>query len=266
MPRISVNGAEIYYEEHGSGAETIVFSHGLLWSGRMFDKQVAVLKKRYRVITFDHRGQGQSVVTSDGYDMDTLSDDATALINALDVAPCHFVGLSMGGFVAMRLAARHPDLLKSVILLETSADPEPQENHGRYKLLSFVARWLGMGLVANSVMQIMFGQTFLTDESRIEEREYWKQQLLTNDRIGITRAVMGVVNRKGVYDELPNIKLPTLIVVGEEDVATVPAKSERIHAQIPQSTLLKIPRAGHTSSIEEGAAITQAITDFLDSL
>src|SRR5712692_7413714 len=163
MPIIRVNGAELYYEEHGGGSDTIIFAHGLLWSCRMFDDQIAALKDRYRCIAFDFRGQGRSEVTRDGYDMDTLSEDAAALIEALNCAPCHFVGLSMGGFIGMRLAARRPELIKSLILLETSSDPEPSENIAKYKQFNLVARWLGLGLVVDRVMPIMFGQKFLTD-------------------------------------------------------------------------------------------------------
>jgi 3-oxoadipate enol-lactonase len=263
MPKINVNGANIHYEESGQGEETIVFSHGLLWSSRMFDNQVAVLKDNYRVITYDHRGQGQSEVTESGYDMDTLTDDAIALIETLNLGKVHFVGLSMGGFVAMRIAARRSDLVKSMILIETSAEPEPKENVPKYKMLSFVARWLGFTLVTKSVMEIMFGQTWRNDSTRADEHQYWKQQLHNNDRIGVTRAVKGVVNRKGVVDELSNITAPTLILVGEEDVATVPAKAEAIHKAIPQSKLVYIPQAGHTSSVENPSAVNQAITDFL---
>jgi 3-oxoadipate enol-lactonase len=125
MPIIRVNGAALYYEEHGAGPETIVLAHGLLWSCRMFDAQVALLKEHYRCVAFDFRGQGQSEVTRSGYDMETLYEDAVALIEQLGCAPCHFLGLSMGGFIGLRLAARHPELLRSLILLETSADPEP---------------------------------------------------------------------------------------------------------------------------------------------
>jgi 3-oxoadipate enol-lactonase len=71
MPHIHVNCANLYYEEQGRGPEAIVFAHGLLWSGRMFDNQVAAFKELYRCITFDFRGQGQSQVTRNGYDMDT---------------------------------------------------------------------------------------------------------------------------------------------------------------------------------------------------
>ena len=170
VPQVVTNGARLFYDEHGTGPETIVFAHGLLWSGRMFDAQVAALRDRYRCVTFDFRGQGQSAVTRTGYDMETLTEDAAALIRALDCAPCHFAGLSMGGFVAMRLGARHPELLRSLVLLETSADPEPAANVPNYRRMARVARVLGTGIVASRVMPIMFGRTFLGDPARATER------------------------------------------------------------------------------------------------
>ncbi len=263
MPKIKVNGTELYYEEHGNGAETVVFSHGLLWSCRMFDKQVDALKDRYRVIAYDHRGQGQSAIAADGYDMDTVSEDAAALIRALNAAPCHFVGLSMGGFVGMRLAVRHPELLRSLVLMETSADAEPSENVPKYKLLNFIGRWLGFSLVADRVMPIMFGKTFLTDPARAEERAHWRKVLINNNRIGTTRAVLGVVNRPSFYDELDKIKTRTLILVGDEDVATVPAKSERMLARLPNAQMQIIPKAGHSSSVEQPEAVNAALLAFL---
>ncbi len=108
MPRLTVNGADPYYEKHGSGPETIVFAHGHLFSGHMFDAQVAARQSRYCCVTFDFRGQGQSGVIRDGYAMGALAEDAAALLSAVGAAPCHFAGLSMGGFVGMRLAARIP--------------------------------------------------------------------------------------------------------------------------------------------------------------
>src|SRR5258708_16716078 len=163
MPRLQVNGADLHYEEQGAGPETVVFAHGLLWSGRMFDRQVAALAGRYRCVTFDFRGQGGSEVTGGGYDMDSLTADAAALIVALLCAPCHFVGLSMGGFVGMRLAIRHPELLRSLILLETSADPEPEASRRKYRRMNLAARWIGLGALAKPVMRIIFGRKFLVD-------------------------------------------------------------------------------------------------------
>ena len=144
----------------------------------MYAAQVAEFSKRYRCITFDFRGQGRTPVTPGGYDMDTLANDAIALIEALGVAPVHMAGLSMGGFVTMRVAARRPDLVRSIILLETSSEPEPKENVPRYKLLGFVGRWLGYGLVASQVMPIMFGTTYMNDPARAAERNAWRARLI----------------------------------------------------------------------------------------
>jgi 3-oxoadipate enol-lactonase len=266
MPHIHVNCANLYYEKQGRGPEAIVFAHGLLWSGRMFDNQVAAFKELYRCITFDFRGQGQSQVTRNGYDMDTLSEDAAAVIEKLHAAPCHFVGLSMGGFIGMRLAIRRPHLLKSLILLETSADPELTENISRYRTLAWIARWLGIGLVANKVMPIMFGKKFMSDPTRAALRKEWKRRLIANRRVGVYRAAMGVINRQGVYDQLDRINVPTLIVAADQDVATPLAKSERVHDCILDSKLVVIPGAGHTSNVEEPEMVNVAIEEFLKSL
>ena len=264
MPKITINQVEYHYTDTLSGNETIVFSHGLLWSGRMFYKQMAFLKDSYRVITYDHRGQGQTQATQSGYDMDTLADDAAALITALcPNQKIHFAGLSMGGFVAMRLAARRPELLKSVILMETSADAEPQENVGKYRTLNTVVKWLGTWAVVGKVMPIMFGQKFLNDPIRKTERVEWENQMKLCKAPGITKAVAGVIDRQPIYDELSKITLPTLIMVGTQDVATVPAKAERIHAQIKGSQMVYIEGGGHTSSIEEPEQVNAAIADFL---
>ncbi|HEX8824892.1 MAG TPA: alpha/beta hydrolase [Archangium sp.] len=266
MPFLDVNGTRLHYEDTGGSGAPIVFSHGLLWSGRMFDKQVAVLKDRYRCITYDHRGQGQSDVWKvDAVDMETVYADAVGLIEKLGVGPCHFVGLSMGGFVGMRLAARRPDLLRSLSLLETSADPEPVENAPRYKLLNFVARWSGLGLLAKPVMSLMFGRTFLEDPSRAAERAEWEGRLRENRR-DIWRAVNGVLYRRGVYEELARVKTPTLVLVGSEDVATVPARAERIHEALAGSKLVKLPRGGHTSTVEEPELLNAALVGFLDGV
>src|SRR5262249_4656609 len=109
MPTISANGVNLFYKESGSGPETIVFSHGFLMAHALVEAARAAVEKQYRVIAYDHRAQGQSQDPGSGYDMDTLAEDAAALIRALNAAPCHFAGLSMGGFVGMRLAAHHPE-------------------------------------------------------------------------------------------------------------------------------------------------------------
>lgn len=264
MSYLKLNGADIYYEEHGSGSETIVFSHGFLWSGYMFHDQVDALKERYRCITFDHRGQGKSEVTESGYDIDDLYEDAVALIETLECAPCHFVGLSMGGFVGLRIGIRRPDLLKTLTLIDSSSNPQDEGSRGRYRLLGFVARWFGLRLVVNPAMEIMFGQKFLNDPGRVDLNTEWKEQLLANDRIGITRALSGVINRQGVTEQLGQIKTPTLIILGEQDAALPQEDSDTMHKGIPGSNLVIIPGAGHTSTVEEPEAVTAALAEFLN--
>jgi 3-oxoadipate enol-lactonase len=263
---MQINGAEIHYESAGSGPDTILFAHGLLCNTRLFDHQVEALKDRYRCIRFDFRGQGQSEVTRGGYDIDNLTEDAGGLIRALGVAPCHFVGLSMGGFVGMRLAARKPELIRSLVLMSTSADAEPRAKAFGYRLLSLVARWTSMRLAAGPVKRIMFGKKFRTDPAREAEREEWRRILLNNDPIGATRAARAVFARPPIYDEIDKIRVPTLIIVGAADTATPVDKARRIHERIGGSRLVVIPDAGHTVTVEEPAAVNAAVREFLDGL
>jgi 3-oxoadipate enol-lactonase len=263
MPKIEINNCQYHYEKHGTGSEIIVLAHGLLWSGKMFHNQVEYFSKNYTVITYDHRGQGQTQITESGYGMDSLYEDAVALLEKLNLGPVHFGGLSMGGFVAMRLAARRPDLVKSCILMETSALDEPFKS--KYTLLNTIVKMLGVSVVTKPVMKIMFGKTFLHDPNRIEERKKWIAELQNNGK-SIVKSVEGVIKRKGVEDELKNIKCPTLILVGTEDVATIPEKAEFIHKNIPQSKLVYIQNGGHSSCVEEPVAYNDAIDDFLSGI
>src|SRR5260370_35134835 len=102
--------------------------------------------------------------------MATLAQDASVLIEELHCAPCPFLVLSMGGFIGLRLAARRPGLIRWLVLLETTADPEPGENIPKYKQLAFVARWIGPGNVANRGILIMFSEWFVTAPDRPTKR------------------------------------------------------------------------------------------------
>jgi pimeloyl-ACP methyl ester carboxylesterase len=267
MPELEINDTRLYYEDTGPGStgETIAFSHGLLWSTVLFAQQIEALRARYRCIAWDHRGQGRSA--DDGrhcIGMELVWQDAVALLTRLKVGPVHFAGLSMGGFVAMRMAARRPDLVRSLILLETSSDPEPAENVPRYRMLSAVTRVLGARVVKGRVAPIMLGKSIMSDANRRDELA-GHVDVMTR-RKDIWRAVNGVIDRGGVHDELSRITVPTLIIVGDEDVATPRPKAERIQAAIAGARLVTIPRAGHSSPVEEPAAVTEAIEDFLRSL
>ncbi len=263
MPHVRVNGVNLFYTDQGSGSETIVFSHGLLWSHLMFEKQVELLQKNYRVIAYDHRGQGGSEFQGP-FDMDTLGDDAAELVKKLVGGPVHFMGLSMGGFTGMRLAARYPELVKSLILLETSANAEPVENHPKYKMLNGLVKWFGiLPMIADQVMPIMFAKSWLENPANKAEVKRWKFELRKNKK-SITQPVEGVIYRSGVEDELEKIQCPTMIIVGDEDVATKPDKAKFINMGIKDSILHEIQGAGHSSCIEKPDEVNQLISSWLE--
>lgn len=264
MPTIDVNGTSLYYEDTGPGStgETIVFSHGLLWGTELFAPQIEALRGRYRCIAWDHRGQGQSAGDHRNcIGMELVWADAVGLLDKLRAGRVHFVGLSMGGFVGLRMAARRPDLVHKLVIMESSAEPEPRENIGRYRLLAAASRILGLGALSSRVAPIMLGRTILGDRAR--KADVTRFNGIMARRKDIWRAVNGVIDRAGVESELPRITAPTLVIVGDEDVATPRAKSERMVAGIARARLVTVPRAGHSSTVEEPVAVTTALAQFL---
>jgi 3-oxoadipate enol-lactonase len=267
MATLDLDGVSLYYEDTGPGStgETLVFSHGLLWCTEQFAPQIEALRGRYRCIAWDHRGQGRS-----GSDhrqcigIELVWQDAVRVVEQVAGGPVHFCGLSMGGFVAMRMAARRPDLVRSLLLLETSSDPEPSENIARYRMLTRVVKLLGARPIKNKVAPIMLGKTILADPSRRADLAKFVE--LMSRRRDIWRAVNGVVDRAGIHHELARITAPTLVVIGDEDVATPRPKAERIAGAIAGAKLVSIPRAGHSSPVEEPALVTAAIEQFLGAL
>ncbi len=262
----TVRGCRLWVEDTGGAKPIIAMSHGLLWSAEMYRPQIEALRDRYRVIAWDHRGQGRSDVPS-GRDVsiEEVTQDALALLEPLG-QPVHFVGLSMGGFVGMRLAARRPELVRSLILIETAPDPEPEAHLPKYGKLLWAARIMGVNsLLAERVLPIMTGDTVLNDPSRAADRERLKRGLMQNKR-SIYKAVRGVLEREGVVGELKNIEAPTLVLHGTEDHAIARERARLLIEHIDGAQWGDIPGAGHTSTLENPEAVTAAITDFLDSV
>ncbi len=261
---LAVDGVELHYEERGAGTP-VLFSHGLLWTGGMFDAQVAALSSRYRCIAYDHRGQGRSTSSPSPYDMERLTADAATLIEKLGIGPCHFVGLSMGGFVGMRLAARRPELLRTLTLIETAADAEPRWNVPKYRALTLVARALGFRPVVAPVMRIMFGATFLRDPARAELRERMRNELLALDETRVEAALEAVVRRDPLAPELGRIRTPTLVLHGDEDRAITLARAAAMARAIHGARMVVVPHAGHTSSVEAPDVIVRELMAFFEA-
>jgi len=263
MSTIKVNNANLYFEEEGKG-ETIVFGHSMLFNLRMFDGQVDHLKNNFRCVRFDFRGQGKSEVTESGYDLDSLTDDVAKVIESLQCDPCHFVGFSMGGMVGMRLAVKHPKLIKSLILIDTSS--ELQDQMIRNRVMLWVAKYIGIKVLANKVVSMFFSSNFLKDKNNQSIAKIYKNYFQANDPKGIVEVVRGVIFRKRCTEILSSISQPTMIMVGEKDELTDYQKSKILKENIENSQLEIIPRAGHLTPVEEPALVNQIISQFIGSI
>jgi len=264
MPYLTIRGLDLYYEERGTARETIVFSHGLLMNLRMYDAQIKDLSQTYRCIAYDHPGQGLSDVP-DGpmIDMETCYDVAATLIETIGGGPVHFVGLSMGGFVGLRLASRRPDLIKTLTLIDTSAEAEPSKNLAGYRRMIAVARTFSPSVLAGKVMPILFGDEFLNDPARESQRAFWEHMLRQNRR-SIYKAVNGVIYRPSIVAETRQSKIPTLVIHGANDRAISRRQAENL-AELTQGEFLLIQGSGHSPTIEAPETVSRALHAFIDA-
>ncbi len=264
MPEVAVNGTQLYYEEYGPrGRPALVFSHSLFFDHTMFRHQVERFSSEYRVVVYDHRGQGRSAQAPvEELDMDTLAEDAAALIEELGLAPCHFVGNSMGGFIAARLAARRPDLLLSAVVMGSSAEAEGKVDD--FGPLVVHLHQHGTEEIIDTLMYIMFGDTSLAEPERKDLRDHWRQYMLDLPaRIG--DAAHGVVYREDVLSELANARVPVLAVAGAEDHAYEPEFSQHIAETAPGARWVMVDQAGHSVAVERPETVNQHLAEHFSS-
>lgn len=261
MAFVSVNGCRTFVKDVGDGPETIVFGHGYLLTHRLFDAQIDALRDRYRCIAFDWRGQGESEITEGGYGVDALADDVVALLDAMDVGRCHYVGLSMGGFVGYRLLVHHADRLLSASILDSDAGAEPALQRIRYEGMLAVVERFGYGPVIDRVVPLMFGETFRREQP--DAVREWTDRITQQDPEGIVPAGRGIFRRNSILPRLGQVRTPTLVLVGAEDRTTPPEKSAAAHDALPNSQMLIVPQAGHSSCIERPDAVTDALETFI---
>lgn len=258
MPLIQLNGVEIAYQDAGPrDAQAIVLAHSLFFDHRMFEHQVAHFSDRYRLIAYDQRGHGASPHPQDGeYGMDALAEDAAALIENLGLGPVHMVGNSMGGFVALRLGARHPELVRSVAAVCSSADKEHRVDE--FRPLVGALKEHGAAPVIDALMYTMFGDTTLAAASQASLRETWRGRMAALSRT-IGAAAEAVVERQGVTNELQLIKVPVLAIAGAEDHAYSVDLSVQIARLSVHGQCLVVDGAGHSASLEAAGAVNGAL-------
>lgn len=267
MPEATVNGTRYAYIDEGSGP-LLFFGHGLLASKEMFRAQIDALSDRYRCVSVDWPGHADSGPPPEGWDFWRMAEDMAAITrDVLGEEGGVYAGLSQGGFGAMRLALRHPELVRGLILMNTSAAPEPAENLERYRQLAEAMRHGDDATrrgAAEVAAAILYGQTWR--DANPEELRHEMELMLSHDREGQYVADHAVFDRDDISDQISRITAPTLVIGGDEDVATVPEKSEFIASHIEGAELVMIPRAGHHSAIENPEPVTAAIERFLDRL
>lgn len=262
MATLERDGATIGYEVAGDGP-AILLGHSLLCDRTMWAGVAPALAADHRVINADFRGHGASV-TPGPYAFDDLVGDWLALLDHEGVDRAVLCGLSMGGMTAMRLAMRAPDRVRALILIDSNAARETWFRRLKYRVLArmFARKGMTDGLLAR-VGPIMFGAT--TVARRPELVSAFAETLRTFDRAQLALAI-GAVNGRGPIGDITGITAPTLVMVGEEDAATPPFRSQFIHQQIRGSQLVTIPEAGHLSALEQPELVTDHIRAFLAGL
>lgn len=249
-----------HYELCGAaGKNVVMLSHSLAAGMSMWDAQLAALQHRFRVLRYDTRGHGGSEVPPSPYRLEELVADAVGLLDALGIANVHFVGLSMGGMIGQGLALGHPERLLSLSLCSTSA-LIPDLAQAAIQERIDTARAGGMQALVDGTLARWFSPAFLNAGGRDVERI--RRQILatpTAGYIGCTEAI----RRLNYLDRLDRVRLPTLIMVGEEDPGTPVAASRAIHERIPGSRLVIIPTALHLTNIERTELFNRTLLEFL---
>ena len=263
MPTLALNGARLHYDLHGDGPETLVFIHGLMLASESWHHQVEAFRDRYRILTFDLRGQGRSEMTPDGLDLESLAADAAAVIDALVQGPVHLIGFSMGSFVAMRVAARRPELVKTLTLIGPSAEAEEPGNLPRYALLIRLVTAFGPGVAIGPLMKILFGDTFLNQPSARPVRARWRAYLRRLPR-SLARAAQASAGRASITGELAAIRAPVLVVSGAEDRPVSPARARAVAETISGARFVTMAATGHAVMIERPDAFNSLLADFID--
>jgi pimeloyl-ACP methyl ester carboxylesterase len=260
--RLKLAGGEIAWDATGSGP-ALLFLHAFPLSRRMWQPQWEALAPGRRLLRFDYRGFGESPPTGGILTMERIADDAAGLLDHAGVTRAVVCGLSMGGYAALALARRHPQRLAGLVLADTRAGADSAEARtGRSQLAERIRRE-GSG-VATEMLPRLLGRT--TRERRPELAEELAGWIAATPPAGLCDGLAGLAARADSGPELGRIRVPTLVVCGEEDELTPPAESRQLAEAIPGARLELIPEAGHLASLEQPRAFNRVTGLFLDGL
>ncbi len=255
MPKVRVNDIELYYEVHGQGYP-VVFLHGFAGTVNMWQPQVPALSRDYRFITYDARGHGQSESppSPDQYSADIVVEDLFQLLETLGIEKAVVGGLSMGGYKSLRFYLHHPQKVTALILMDTGPG---YRNPARREEWNQQEEQLAKRLETEGI------ESFARSAPTYTPREL----MLKQNPIGLANMARKVAAQydSWVIDNLTEIKVPTLVLVGEKDRAFLQA-GDYMSKVIPGAQYTVIPEAGHAANQDNAEAVNQAVLDFLSKL
>lgn len=254
MPVASINGAEIYYEIHGEGP-VLVLAHGGGSNHLTWWKQVYDLKNDYRVVTFDHRGFGES--TNGGGSPAMFADDLAALLDHLEIPKAALLGQSMGGYTVAGFASKHPERVSALILTSGAAGllPAPEGGHSRN--------------AANRAGAAPDYQSFLATDREADgfavrdARDYFLFYMIgsLNHRVD-PRWMLEVIDIETDAKAIADARIPCLMIAGEEDSTNLAIMRE-VAKLIPDTVVESIAEAGHHVMFEKAETANAIVKDFL---
>jgi 3-oxoadipate enol-lactonase len=263
--RIQVNGIFVGYEEWGTGSPLILL-HAFPCNRSMWAHQISALThtQRFRVITPDFRGFGESDVPEGPYLMETLADDTAALLYALRIEDCVLGGLSMGGYVAFAFYRKYGSRVRALILADTRPQADSEQGRATREETAQLAEREGSRAIAALYLPKLLSPQTLQEPTGTTAR--LRAMMEAANPVGIAGALRGMALRPDSTDLLPQIQCPTLLLVGEEDQITPPADAQLMAEPIPNARLVTIPHAAHLSNMEQPETFNQALVTFLESL
>lgn len=261
MAHFDGRGFRLHFVEEGEG-KSVVFVHEMVMDHTVFAAQFEDLPDKFRCLAYDLRGHGRSEVTGVAWTMQDLVADLVAFIEGTRCAPAHLVGLGVGGMTALRAAVQREDLVRSLVLINTNADAEEDEWAQMYR--GFRRTILdddGISAeLARQTVPLFFSTTYA--EAHPETIEVHVDRLTKMKAGPVVAALDAVLGRESILDRLDDVRVPTLVIHGEQDQAVPISKAEAVASGIRGAELVKIPDAGHTSVLEAPDIVNQALDGF----
>lgn len=264
MATLKIHGTEYFYEDQGpKDAPVIVLSPPLYTNTNVYEPVQRVLIDDYRVITYDHRGAGQSERPANA-DLAESARDVAFLIEKLRVGPVHFVGNCLGSFVGLNLAIQRSDLLKSCTLMGASAEADNEEAMRDMDEFIKNAKKNGMKASIGAFSDLWFGRTFrqTRDPIQVARREKWLHFVAELDAEDLDLAFQ-IFHRKDISKELSKIHCPVLILSGDENSPASLESYRRLAKGIPGAETKTIHHAGYALAIEQPEEVAEAVSAFV---